>query len=408
MAPALHGRFHPDVIAFQAATFRLAEDLADLEGVAQVQAHTAVLFYAARILEGLAADALRRLGLAPPGSVFSALETLHRLDLLRPAERTWAHALRRLGNQARHLQRHVEPADATLAYHLLERWLDWFFRRYPLGPRLPGLTPAGERCWPELDPGIGRLMAELEQEGPGLPALAQAPALTQAPTLPAVLAELLLDRDAADAAAAVLDQAQARFPDDPRLRQLRGLWLSRAGRLEEALHVLRPLAAADPQDEETVGILAGVYKRCAAQGSGRPWLERAYRSYRQGWRLQRANTYLGINAAATAFWLGEPPAAEIAAAVRRELEARAATLAAPGRAGLSLGLWDQLALAEAFLIEGRLDQARHHYARARRDHPHQAGSLAVGFDQLRRHLRHLGLPDDPEAFLRGAVPSATS
>src|SRR5262245_24268811 len=92
--------------------FNLAEDLDRLERVRHVTAPEAVVLYCARILEALAACALRAMSLEPSTKVFSNLDTLQQYNLIPAATRCWAHALRRAGNAARHVLRRIGDDDA--------------------------------------------------------------------------------------------------------------------------------------------------------------------------------------------------------------------------------------------------------------------------------------------------------
>ncbi len=98
-----------------------------------------------------------------------------------------------------------------------------------------------------------------------------------------------------------------------------GLYFSRSGNLQEALKRLEPLYARYMDDGEMAGVTAGVYKRLwRSDKTDGKRLEQSHRAYRHGWDVSRqSNAYLGVNAAATALWLGRPEdAREIAAVVR--------------------------------------------------------------------------------------------
>ena len=97
-----------------------------LDLVSRAGASEAVIFYAARILEGLAADALDRRSLPVSASVYSNLELLNRFADVTTSLRHWSHSLRQLGNAVRHLHRGVSDFDAVVATHFAECWVDWF------------------------------------------------------------------------------------------------------------------------------------------------------------------------------------------------------------------------------------------------------------------------------------------
>ena len=323
---ALEDRLAPGLADYQTEQFLLKEDLDRLARVLQVHAPEAVILYCARILEALAAAALRAIKLAPSPSVFSNLDALQQYNLIPTATRYWAHALRRSGNQVRHLHARVHPEDAELAALLTERWLEWFFRRFRYGPRLPDLTRDGGPLLLSTRTDLRPLVADLENLHHNLEAvlppfdLTARNQLLRLPAMPAVFAEALLDRGERERACAVLEEALKEFPEDLRLRQLQGLYHSRTGNLEEARKCLEPLYEKD-SDEETAGITAGVYKRLWWKDrDNKEWLEKSHRAYAYGWKVSKqTNTFVGINAAATLLFLGRPAESQRIAEVVRNL-----------------------------------------------------------------------------------------
>jgi tetratricopeptide (TPR) repeat protein len=398
----------PDMAGYATQHFVLADELHGLTRVQRAGAVEAEIFYAARILEALSAEALRALGLTSTANVFANLDVLHQFGLLSPATAQWAHALRRTGNAVRHVQRRVGPGDAELAALFAERWLVWFFREFSHGPRVSGLPPDGV-CLLAAGSDSRRLMAALEGGRFGHDdILGQAAAVLRAPALPAVAAEILLERKDMEGADAVLSAALDAFPDDLRLNQLMGLRWSRAGELERARAWLEPLYRKHRDDDETAGITAGVYKRLwHANRDGRDWLARSHKAYFLGWdRSRHTNVYLGINAATTALWLGQEAMARDLARHMHDLLMHRATLLALGRgARESLAYWDQVTLAEALLLIRDLEGARAAYQEAVRRHPDQRAGIEVAREQLEHLLEALGLPGRADGFLGpAAVP----
>jgi len=123
MTPASLGgvlaRLTTSVHDYCVENFDLKEDLGRLERVRGVTAPEAVVLYCARILEALAASALRAATLKPSTTVFSNLDTLQQYNLIPVATRCRAHALRRAGNAARHVFRRIRHDDAELALSFL-------------------------------------------------------------------------------------------------------------------------------------------------------------------------------------------------------------------------------------------------------------------------------------------------
>src|SRR5207244_13004742 len=87
-------RVTPQVRECATEHFVLRDDLARLEAALGVEAPEAAIFYCARVLEALAAEALRRLGQVSSPTVFSNLLILEDLGQISTAIRYWAHALR--------------------------------------------------------------------------------------------------------------------------------------------------------------------------------------------------------------------------------------------------------------------------------------------------------------------------
>lgn len=155
----------------------------------------------------------------------------------------------------------------------------------------------------------------------------------------------------------------AAFPGDARLRQLLALALARSGASRAAVPLLEALRAEGHADEETLGLLARVYKDLAADAGSaaerRAHLESAHTYYAEAHRLS-GGIWTGINAATTALLLGRrEEAAVLARAVRdRCLRAEAGD---PSRAS---DYWHLATLAEARLILGGWPDAAADYARA--------------------------------------------
>jgi len=281
-------RLHPAVRAFTRPPFALETDLARLLRVWRLEAAEAVLLYATRILDALAAAALERAGLPATKNLYINVSLLRYYHLLPVNTGEWAHALRRLGNDARHLRRPLGAAEAELAAALCEQVLAWFFCG---AGGLSALAVDGAPVFP-VSPALRADVAAFDAPGFDPRALlaslcARRPAHARAPALLARLAEALHEHDAPAEALAVLEMGLAASPDDVRLRQLTGVHWSRQGETARALAWLEPLYAnADLyKDEETAGIIAGVYKRAwLADRAATRWLQQSHRAYVDAWR----------------------------------------------------------------------------------------------------------------------------
>jgi hypothetical protein len=124
-----HEKLDAALLHHQPSRLNVRSELNRLQAVANAGAPEAVVFYAARILEGLAADAVERLTLEPSASVYSNLHLLDHFDLFTTPIRYWSHSLRRLGNASRHLHHEITECDSHLAALFAEVWIDWFLSR---------------------------------------------------------------------------------------------------------------------------------------------------------------------------------------------------------------------------------------------------------------------------------------
>ncbi len=163
-------------------------------------------------------------------------------------------------------------------------------------------------------------------------------------------------------------------------------------------------------DGETAGITAGVYKRFwkSDKSDGKRLEYRTAPTGTAGTFPRQSNAYLGVNAAATALWLGRPDDSRlIAAAVRHLLQRRAAALAKhTADPDLALNYWDHVTLAEAHLLLGEYAAARAAYVEAFAKHPEHHDNIAVSRGQIGDILQALGAPCDAEEFLAGEAFSA--
>jgi tetratricopeptide (TPR) repeat protein len=381
---------------FSSRSFNLADDLARLAEVSRLPALEAAIIYGARILEVLAAEALAAVELGAPTSSFGCLELLQQFNLIPTGTRYWAHGLRRLGNDVRHVHRLMTLEDAHVALALTERVLDWFFCKFaPQTEKLASLTIDQKPLF--LDDRTKLLSARLQTLEHTKPAeyadamLAdQAPDWLQTPLLPAVLAEALIEQKEYPRVRRVLDRALHSFETDLRLRQLMGLYLSRTSQLDAALEWLQPLYDNNPEDDETIGILAGTFKRCwDANTDEVESLRASHRLYRRGWELSRKrNTYLGINVATTALWLHRTDESRRLGADIRDLLLKRVGKVDRFRQqqDRALNYWDRATLAEAYLLAGQTDEARQEYAQAFAEFPEQSENIEISKKQARKIL----------------------
>ena len=410
--PPLTAALHPTVVAHADpdSDYALGPDLDELGRVRAVGADVAAVLLAARILEATARDALRST-VAPGPQLADNLDLLTRYGGLPGAAKVWADRLRWLGNDARHANRPLGPADADAAFVILLRWLRWRFCEAPAGPRLSAMTAANvplDALLPAATAGLFDALDRAELTGGDLLArldLTPNPRnlVLLTPVVPAVVAERLIGRGLLGEADRVLAAARRAFPMDLRLAQLAALSFARrfdqsgqAGPLSTARDLLErrlPVGAGGPDDEETFGILAGVYKRLGDHtGGAGEWLAKSHETYRRGWAASgRANTYLGINAAATGRCRLDrlDDAAELAEEVADALALLAERLSA-GRPGWAeLDYWHAVTRAEAQLLRGDLETAGELYRTTFARFPARVGDIASTRRQAARLLDQL-------------------
>jgi RyR domain/Tetratricopeptide Repeats-Sensor len=395
-------RYRPEVLTARLGNVLLGAELTALEGVWRAQASAGVIFYCARVLEAVCSAALDQAARETIHNVFAGLSRLEDLGLLRSPQSTFFHALRRLGNEVRHLHREVDARDAEVSLALLDRVLDWHFVNGEHGPRLASIRTEEEEAEPiktyeglrYLEQGRHEDLSRLWGEDPDL--------LLVNPILVGLWADALisLGPEQRGLARQVIGRGLERFPQALRLRQL-DAWAARLdGDLQGSLDTLRALVAEYPNDLETLCLLAGTHKRAwsspeTGSKARTKHLKQARTLYLRAWRAScYAHAYSGINAA-TLHLLGGDAAG--ASRIGGEVEA----LLANRKRRLD-SYWDRVTLAEALLVQGRFAAAREGYRRAFQDHSERSEWLASSRYQLELILPRLGVQLDPQAFL--AIP----
>jgi len=217
--------------------------------------------------------------------------------------------------------------------------------------------------------------------------------LADAPIIAAVMVEVLMDRGNQELTLEVIDECLARYPNSLRLKQLHVLHLSRQDQLENAIELGEALLREENNNEETIGILSGAYKRLWSKHGSRKWLERSHHLYARGWSVSGgSNLYLGINASATDIWLGNSRnAAKLATEIHQILSKRLLKMQNQKvNSQVHLGIWDQLTLAEATLQMQNFDEAADLFAFATRQLAGRVGQIEVAIAQARKLLEAFG------------------
>lgn len=360
----------------------VADELRQAQQAAEVGMREAAVLLAARILEGLTRHAAIIFRLASSvRNTHTAIELLKSARWLNPTTFVAAHTLRLLGNDVRHAHRAIKGDDHWLALALLNIMLRWHMavveHDVSVGEVLGASPPESleleyvvlslmeARTANELNcvlTGIQERMAELVQ-------------------IVLMGFERAIDLELWDTAEKLLWHLNVVAPDNHRARELHALMHSRRGNPEEAVRLLaggeRVKASA-----ETMGILAGAYKRIWMRDGNLADLRRAEQLYRQCWE-ETENSYVGVNAAACALWLGHTAQAKnLARAVLRTLQPPQGQLG-----NEPMGFYDAATLAELHLLAG--DRAESGRWEQRALEIGSGAPVRVFREQIKLHLRHL-------------------
>jgi hypothetical protein len=360
----------PEIVEFATPTFSMGSELDELIRVHRVGAVHSTVLICGRILHALAAEALGQL--ASP-VVFTNLMSLYRLNLVSSPTHYWLNAIRRTANEARHIRRRLKISDAQWTLLYTEKCLEWFFCKLPRTNAIETLTSSGDPlCLTETE-SERRLIAAFDTKDFDPVAFAEEQllaAISEDPdtTLLSAVIEELINHGNLETADRVLQLAESRGCFNLRIAQLRGLYWRRSHKLPQARDHMNPVFEKYASDEETAGIMAAICKELwIANENDMGSLKNAHRLYFEGWKNSgKGNTYLGINAATTALWLQRGDEAKpIAFSVQQKILNSIRTLHAiyPSRPNSfeSIGMWEQLSLAEAELILENVEEARKIY-----------------------------------------------
>jgi hypothetical protein len=366
----------------------LASELSKLRKLEDAGLPEAVAFFAGRVVEGLSDQAVAKAGLTPGSSVLENLDLLALTGRIDDGSLLCAHTIRRLANQARHLERQLHLDEEATIVALLQLWVEWFLRA-SVGRRdeLPSAKVSAD--WSVRTSTLRVLAMGDQTDVHNLRTVTGAlqPLLADAATA-AFVAERLVDYSHPEAAEFV-GQASLRFPRAKRITQVRALLYSRNGDVDRAIGLLLPLRRGYRRalDAETIGILGGAYKKKWMLSGDNAQLAAAHDTYAVSLPDSRDNYYLRINVAATALWLGHLTEARASAyAVIRLLSEFGVTT--DGALAQSESYWILATLAEAQLLAGSAKQALSLYRRAK-ELDVTGGRWRTTCSQLVRHLNAL-------------------
>lgn len=386
--------------SFAFVRFHLKAELDKLLRVRDEKLSEATIFYSSRILEVLSTSALKQVSLEWNANIFSNLERLWDYGLIPIDTLYWAHGLRRICNAVRHPMAELELPAGNTALAFLECFLAWFFCKFKYGHRVESLTMNNTGSILIDDPWLLRIMKQIEKPESDSAEMAKSICnndgdygkVLEIPAIISVVAEKLISRDLLAVASDLLKRSLEIYPSNVRLVQLKSLCYSRIGRYNDAVDLLEPLHAKHQNDEETIGILSGIYKRLWKSSQERGWLAKSHKTYKKGWLRDKTSAYLGINTASTALFCGmESESRGIAAKVLELLNKRKLALKRGRNKRIALNLWDQLTIAEAQLLLGNCAEAKEAFENAAACYCQSKGDLITCCNQLNQIRNHLGL-----------------
>lgn len=155
--------------------------------------------------------------------------------------------------------------------------------------------------------------------------------------------------------------------------------------IEKAVGILEELRADGNFDAETGGLLGGRFKQMWYQSGKKADLERSHKMYLETFATS-SDPYPGINAAATALWLGDKKESErIASEVLAHVDAKS-----PG----SMDHWDLATKAEALTLTGNIGQAREWYQKAAKRCDYAPESINTMRSQAIKNIDSMGINAD--------------
>lgn len=155
--------------------------------------------------------------------------------------------------------------------------------------------------------------------------------------------------------------------------------------IEKAVDILEKLRADGNFDAETGGLLGGRFKQLWLHYRNQTDLERSHKMYLDTFDTS-SDPYPGINAAATALWLGKKDESErIASKVLAHIDAKT-----PG----SMDYWDLATKAEALTLTGNITEAKEWYQKAAQRCDYAPESINTMRSQAIKNIDSMGINAD--------------
>ncbi len=283
----------------------LGKELAKIESVAGKEMPEAVAFYAGRIVESLSQRALLQSNLRHGISLEINLNLLSQWGKIDQGTFAIGNMIRRISNQARHMDRAIDTYEEPTIIGLLQLWVEWFLENFSTERKGSIDSGIGAADWSNRTPFIRTLVRGDVKEMELSLAAHKFDQIFQAdPTLACFTGERLIDSKSA-LANDFTKKIKVIFPKSQRVTQIRALYFSRNSNPHQAVYLLKSLTGLTRVDAETFGILGGAYKNIWADSHDHQYLQRSYEQYEKGVHSSPDDYYLRINLAATALWLGD-------------------------------------------------------------------------------------------------------
>lgn len=272
----------------------------------------AVVFYNARVVEGILKTTLNAKGIEEPNSVDEALERLAAYELAPAHILSCLNSIRMLGNLVRHELYCPTEEESRICCALLETWLSHLNNtNEPINLNLSGNDEVEKLFIPirKNDRPPNAFLNKIKKK--------EKWALV--PEIVSWVAESLIDRGKLKDALDILQEAMKFIPFKNqngqfnrrrvRLMQLRAVIYRRQGKPEQAIGSIEKeyksilKRSYKTYDAELFGIIGGLYKGLYEKNKNLGDLKKSHDAYLKGSKRLSENTYLTINAASTAFLL---------------------------------------------------------------------------------------------------------
>ena len=177
-------------------------------------------------------------------------------------------------------------------------------------------------------------------------------------------------------------QEAIKVSDEPRLKQLYALAVSKSGSPQLALDFLTAGNSVNPDDPETAGILGGVYKELFKKQQDSKYAILSRDTYAKNFSITKSY-YTGINAATMSAIAGRAvQGREIATSVISLIE------------GSSTDFWELATLGEAYLLTKNRERSIEFYIKARQQAANDWGKVLSVHNQLWLLNHYVPVPKD--------------